>query len=185
MEQIEKLLDYAKKQAKAAIIKSKLAALRDWAAIEVLYSSGLRISELTNLSRFNFNFEAATLRIMGKGSKERMVPVGQKAIEAVNSYLQAKNRPDCFYLFSNSRGKPLSRVIMERRVSRLGRLALDIRITPHQLRHSFATHLLTAGLDLKSLQEMLGHRSLEATQIYTALTTQNLQKVYARTHPRA
>ncbi|MBI2069926.1 MAG: tyrosine-type recombinase/integrase [Elusimicrobia bacterium] len=193
-EEAEKLIEFARRSiAKAKGRRSRLAAIRDWAALEILYSSGLRISELAALSSFSVNTEAGTLRILGKGGKERLVPIGENALEALDAYRRekekipspSKNLSTSPYLFSNAQGTPLTRVLFEERIRRLGYAALGRRVTPHQLRHSFATHLLVAGLDLRSLQEMLGHKSLEATQVYTALTTANLEQVYKKTHPRA
>ncbi|MBI4063744.1 MAG: tyrosine-type recombinase/integrase [Elusimicrobia bacterium] len=196
-EEIERLMIVAQKKALTnpgpSSNKSNVPRSRDWAVLELLYSSGLRISELAGLGRFNVNSQAGTLRVLGKGSRERLVPIGERALEALNHYLGEQDRQAVAsrnlraspYLFCNRHGAPISRVFLERRVRALAQEALGKRVTPHQLRHSFATHLLLAGLDLRSLQEMLGHKSLEATQIYTALTTANLKKIYDRTHPRA
>ncbi|MBI4368620.1 MAG: tyrosine-type recombinase/integrase [Elusimicrobia bacterium] len=191
-DQMSALLALAKKKTDDARGRGRLAAMRDWAALEILYSSGLRISELLSLLPGAVHWDAGSLRIFGKGARERLVPIGGQALTALREYLTERSRqwPHLSrkgdgVIFSNKQGRPLSRVLMESRLRLLGRAALGTRVTPHQLRHSFATHLLLAGLDLRHLQEMLGHKSLEATQIYTALTPSNLKKVYERTHPRA
>lgn len=165
-------------------------ALRDRAILEVFYSSGLRVSELAGLTLQQIDLERGFLRVFGKGSKERLVPVGSRAREAVRSYL-ASGRPHYAKprtgseLFLNNRGGPLSRVRLWMLVQLYARRAgLERRVKPHLLRHSFATHLLAGGADLRAIQEMLGHVSISTTQIYTAVEPKRLLEHHARYHPR-
>ena len=164
--------------------------LRDRAMLEVLYASGLRVSELTGLSVQDVDLELGVLTCMGKGRKERLVPVGRTACDLVRVYLKeargtlAKGRPGA-WLFLSRRGK-LSRMTVWRIVRRYA-VAAGIRqiLTPHVLRHSFATHLLEHGADLRSLQAMLGHADISTTQIYTHVSKERLRKIYDQFHPRA
>ena len=167
------------------------AALRDRALLETLYASGLRASEVTSLELSDLDLEAGVLRARGKGSKERIVPVGRAARAALRAYLE-RGRPKLAgqsapsQVFLNGRGAPLSRQGLHGIVTRYARAAgLGGRLTPHTLRHTFATHLLAGGCDLRSLQEMLGHADVSTTQIYTHLTTGRLREVYFSAHPRA
>ncbi|MCJ7545900.1 MAG: tyrosine recombinase XerC [Deltaproteobacteria bacterium] len=165
---------------------------RDWAILEFLYSSGLRVGELTALSLHDLDLGGGIVRVMGKGSKERMVPIGSKAVEALRVYLarrgelmeQGKSAPQ--YLFLNHRGGRLSARSVGRMITKY-RLQGGIvkETTPHTFRHSFATHLLDAGADLRGIQELLGHASLSTTQKYTHVSSAKLMEVYDRTHPRA
>lgn len=172
-------------------------ALRDRALLEVLYGGGLRISEAVGLDQADVETAAdLAVRVRGKGDKERLVPVGRMAAEAVARYLRA-GRPELVKvagarrraeraLFVNARGGRLSRQSGWRIVAEAARRAgLSERLTPHVLRHSFATHLLEGGADLRAVQELLGHASLSTTQIYTKVTTRHLDEVFRRTHPRA
>ncbi len=166
-------------------------ALRDRALLETMYACGLRASEAIGLELSELDLEAGILRARGKGSKERIVPVGGKAIEALGAYLE-RGRPPLVGLrperrvFVNLRGGGLSRQGLYKIVRRHARTAgLEQRMSPHTLRHTFATHLLTGGCDLRSLQEMLGHADIGTTQIYTHLTTERLRDVYFEAHPRA
>ena len=167
------------------------AALRDRALLETMYACGLRASEAIGLELSELDLEGGILRARGKGSKERIVPVGGKAIEALSAYLE-HGRPKLVGLrperrvFLNLRGGGLSRQGLYKIVRRHARSAgLEKRMSPHTLRHTFATHLLTGGCDLRSLQEMLGHADIGTTQIYTHLTTERLRDVYFEAHPRA
>jgi integrase/recombinase XerD len=167
------------------------AALRDRALLETMYACGLRASEAIDLQLSELDLETAVLRAHGKGSKERIVPVGSKALETLRAYLE-RARPrlvglrDETRVFVNLRGGPLSRQGLYKIVQRHARSAgLEHRMSPHTLRHTFATHLLAGGCDLRSLQEMLGHADIGTTQIYTHLSAERLRDVYFDAHPRA
>jgi integrase/recombinase XerD len=167
------------------------AGLRDRAILELLYGSGLRISELTGLDVDDLELDAASLRVLGKGGKEREVPLGSFAREAAAAYL-TRGRPALASaasrgaLFLNARGGRLSRQSCARLLGRYVRVAgIERRVTLHSLRHSFATHLLEGGADVRVVQELLGHASVATTQIYTLVTSQHLRDVYERSHPRA
>lgn len=167
------------------------AGIRDRAMLEVLYASGLRVSELVGLNISDVNLQVGFLRCFGKGSKERIVPLGKYAIDYVAQYL-ALGRPELSKkgqnagLFLNSRGGRISRVgfwkLLRRHAAEAG---ITRPFSPHTLRHSFATHLLEGGADLRAIQEMLGHASLSTTQIYTHVSKERLRQVYKDTHPRA
>ena len=170
---------------------SSPAALRDRALLETMYACGLRASEAIALELSELDLEAGVLRARGKGSKERLVPIGSKAIGTLAAYLQdARPRlvglSDEKRVFVNLRGGGLSRQGLYKIVQRHARSAgLHERMSPHTLRHTFATHLLAGGCDLRSLQEMLGHADIGTTQIYTHLSTERLRDVYFEAHPRA
>ncbi len=167
------------------------AELRDRAVLEVLYGAGLRISELVGLDVDDVDLEEGSVRVLGKGGKERDVPLGRFARDAVRSYISS-GRPALATnasraaLFLNQRGGRLTRQgcwgILPKHVKRAG---IDKRVTPHTLRHSFATHLLEGGADVRVVQELLGHASVATTQIYTLVTKEHLREVYFTTHPRA
>lgn len=166
--------------------------LRNRAMLELAYGSGLRASELCTLDIQSVNFEEGLVRVRGKGSKERIVPVGDEAIHALKNYLSEAGRPllakpkTGSALFISQWGKAISRkmlwVILQEEVQRAG---IRRKIHPHQLRHAFATHLLANGADLRSIQEMLGHADISTTQIYTAVEKTRLSDEHRRTHPRA
>src|SRR6201996_2792987 len=167
------------------------AALRDRALLETMYACGLRASEAITLELSELDLEAGMLRARGKGSKERLVPIGSKAVGTLRAYL-AQGRPrlvgirDEHHVFVNLRGAGLSRQGLYRIVQTHARSAgLEQRMSPHTLRHTFATHLLAGGCDLRSLQEMLGHADIGTTQIYTHLSADRLRDVYFDAHPRA
>ncbi len=167
------------------------AALRDRALLETMYACGLRASEAIALELSELDLEAGMLRARGKGSKERLVPIGSKAIDTLEAYL-ARSRPklvglhDEPHVFVNLRGRGLSRQGLYKIVQRHARSAgLDQQMSPHTLRHTFATHLLAGGCDLRSLQEMLGHADIGTTQMYTHLSAERLRDVYFDAHPRA
>ena len=159
--------------------------LRDRAMLEVLYATGLRVSELLGLKRGDINADLGLVRCVGKGSKERIVPVGRPALEAVRAYLDS--RADASpALFLGNKGQPVTRVAFWRIISRYGRQAgIRTPISPHTLRHSFATHMLDGGADLRTIQELLGHASIVTTQIYTHISVDRLREVYRAYHPRA
>lgn len=168
-----------------------LTDLRDLAIMELLYASGLRVSELTGLELNDVNLELHYLRCLGKGNKERIVPIGSKAIEALRNYLTAV-RPLWLKstreraVFISKQGKPLSRQWVWRIIKDRARKAgIEKPVSPHTFRHSFATHLLVGGADLRSVQELLGHSDVSTTQVYTHLTDQRLKEVYKKSHPRA
>ena len=167
------------------------AAMRDRALLETIYACGLRASESITLKLSDLDLEAGVLVAHGKGSKERLVPIGSTAVGALNVYLD-KARPKLVgileepHVFVNLRGHALSRQGLYKIVQRHARTAgLDSSMSPHTLRHTFATHLLAGGCDLRSLQEMLGHADIGTTQIYTHLSTERLREVYFDSHPRA
>lgn len=166
-------------------------ALRDRALLEVFYASGLRVSELSALTLQQIDLENGFLRVFGKGSKERVVPMGRKATEAIGRYLSAgrtrfvKPKRTRHHLFLSERGGPLSRVTIWVLVKKYAKAAGIVRpVKPHLLRHSFATHLLSGGADLRAIQEMLGHASISTTEIYTAVETERILEHHRRFHPR-
>jgi integrase/recombinase XerD len=165
--------------------------LRDRAILELLYASGLRVSELVNARLENLNLDERIIRVTGKGNKTRLVPVGQKACDAIRVYLE-KERPEMVgkrtgsEIFLSSRGTKLTTVRIWQIVKACAKNAgLDINVYPHLLRHSFATHLLSNGADLRIIQEMLGHADISTTQIYTHVDQQRLKAIHHRFHPRA
>jgi integrase/recombinase XerD len=187
VEEIEKLLE-------APDLSTPLG-LRDRAMLEVLYSTGLRVSELLNLRISDIDMGVGCVRCIGKGDKERLVPIGRKAIEAVEQYLAHGRQkfarpssppPHSQSLFLTSIGRRMSRVGIWKILHDYGmRLGLRGRLTPHKLRHSFATHLLEGGADLRSVQMMLGHADISTTQIYTHVVEERLKQIYKAHHPRA
>lgn len=164
--------------------------LRDRAMLELLYATGLRVSELVELKVADVNVAQGYVRCLGKGQRERVVPFGSMAARYLRAYLTevrprlvARRSP---YLFVNRRGRPLSRQAMWKLIKKYARRAgIDKTIGPHVLRHSFATHLLENGADLRTVQELLGHADISTTQIYTHVSAAHLREVYARAHPRA
>ena len=165
-------------------------SLRDRALLELFYSSGLRVSELAGVTLQQLDLEQGFLRVFGKGSKERVVPIGGRACEAIATYLTS-GRPHFVkahtgsQLFLSNRGTGLSRVMLWMIVKKYAKRAgITRNVKPHGLRHSFATHLLSGGADLRAIQEMLGHASIATTQIYTAVEPQRLRDHHAKFHPR-
>lgn len=166
--------------------------LRDRAILETIYSAGLRISELVGLNDSDLDLRSEIVRVRGKGRRERLAPLGSHAVRAIRRWLEVRrlhpqlaNNPDR-PVFVNRFGRRLTTRSVARMLDKyIKRTGLDQRTTPHSLRHSFATHLLNAGADIRSVQELLGHKSLVTTQIYTHLTTANLKAVYEKAHPRA
>ncbi|MCB9678504.1 MAG: site-specific tyrosine recombinase XerD [Alphaproteobacteria bacterium] len=181
-ETVEALLD--------APDRSTPLGARDAAMLAVLYSSGLRVSELVKLPWRNVDAEVGLLRVHGKGDKERLVPVGQRALEAIRSYLQT-SRPAldpgnaCPALFVSKRGSAMTRQNFWVRITQYAKLVgIPGKVSPHVLRHSFATHLLEHGADLRSLQAMLGHADISTTQIYTHVSRARLARMHREHHPR-
>ncbi len=161
------------------------AHLRDAAMLELLYSAGLRISELAAVNVNDIDPYSETLRVVGKGSKERVCPVGEPALKAISIYRQAAKIPSG-PLFLNKSRRRISTVNIWRQIKKYIRLTgLPSTTSPHKLRHSFATHMLDNGADLRSLQTLLGHSSLSTTQVYTHVTTERLKRAYDQAHPRA
>jgi tyrosine recombinase XerC len=179
-----------------------LLGLRDKAILEILYGSGLRVSELVNLNISDIDVLGGMIKVKGKGSKERLVPIGEIGLASIEHYLRMRQLPEkpSFFkiegfqnlsyskepLFLNFRGSRLTAQSINRLFRKYVRLAsIKKEVSPHTLRHTFATHLLDAGCDLRAVQEMLGHASLSTTQIYTHVTTERLKKIYRKYHPRA
>ena len=181
-EEIDALLDAPK--------RDKLG-LRDRAILELLYASGMRASELTGLRLTDLNLTEGTAKVIGKGSKERLVLIGEEAIHALKKYLQ-ESRPELTKsgetdtVFVNRYGRPLGdRGVRKLFAKYCGAVVCNLKITPHVLRHTFATHMLEHGADIRIVQELLGHSSLVTTQRYTHVTTERMQEVYGKSHPRA
>jgi len=164
-----------------------LLEIRDMAIVEVMYSSGLRVSETVNINISDFEEEMDFLRVLGKGSKTRLVPMGRFAVSAIKNWLTERNKidNDSNALFLSSRGTRLSVRSVQLRLKKMATKQGLPPIHPHMLRHSFATHMLESSGDLRTIQELLGHSSLSTTQIYTKLDYQHLVKIYDQSHPRA
>jgi len=178
LKEVEKLLE--------APDTTSPVGLRDKAILECLYATGLRISELVSLNRRDLNLASGWLKVQGKGSRERMVPLGKEAIKWLNRYLREREgvRKDS-PLFCNRYGERISRQSCWKMIKKYARIAgINKVISPHTLRHSFATHLLSRDADLRSVQELLGHVSISTTQIYTHITQERLIKIYKKYHPR-
>ncbi len=185
-------VDETARLIEAAKLGEGVEALRDGALVEVLYGTGARISEAVGLAIDDIDLEARTIRLFGKGRKERVLPLGEYAARAVEAYLTrarpvlARKGKGTALLFLNSRGRPLSRQSAWHVLVRAAeRAELSAHVSPHTLRHSFATHLLQGGADVRVVQELLGHSSVMTTQIYTHLTQESVREVYASAHPRA
>ena len=166
-------------------------ALRDKAILELLYATGMRVSELVALNLGDVNLDSATARCVGKGGKERIIPVYSQAVDAIRDYtergrLQLLRDPQERALFLNHRGRRLTRqglwLIIKRYVEEVG---ITVPVTPHTLRHSFATHMLSGGADLRNVQELLGHANISTTQVYKQMTSEGLREAYDQAHPRA
>ncbi len=171
------------------IDKDDYLSIRDVAILEMLYSTGIRVSELVNLNTLDVDFISGVLKVYGKGKKERLLPVGGKALKALKYYLDKRNSLGLgkkSALFLNRRGGRITERSIGRIIKKYAlKAGININISPHTLRHTFATHLLDRGADLRSVQELLGHASLSTTQIYTHLTLEGLKRVYEKSHPRA
>lgn len=180
-------------EAMARLIESppgnNLYGLRDAAILETLYSTGIRVSELVGLDIERLDFISGVVKVMGKGKKERLVPIGDKAMRVIRAYLDKRDliiKQEKKALFLNKLGTRLTDRSVRRIIEKYIRsLSIKEHISPHSLRHSFATHLLDRGADLRSVQELLGHANISTTQIYTHVSTERLKSVYDKTHPRA
>ena len=166
-----------------------IVGLRDQAILELLYSTGMRVGELLALNLPDMDRQSALVKVRGKGKKERILPVGRTAMTALDNYLarryELSSRPSQAIFLSQRGNRPDAKSI-RRRIEKYARDAgIKKNITPHTLRHTFATHMLNAGADLRSVQELLGHASLSTTQIYTHVTADRLKQVYEKAHPRA
>ena len=186
--EVGKLQDYNRPEEVNAREKGYYFALRDFALFELVYSSGLRRSEASGLNVGDLDLYSGFARVMGKGSRERLVPVGDKALAALREYLASRPKPlgNGLPLFLNHKGGRLTGAgiaLIFRKMARRARFARPVN--PHSVRHSFATHLLDNGCDLKSVQEMLGHKNLQTTEIYTHVSLERLKEVYDKAHPRA
>jgi len=169
---------------------SRSVCLRDLAVLETIYSCGLRVSELCGLRAEDIDGNEQLVRVRGKGKKERLVPIGEPALRAIQKYWRTLRKPSAgpapVFCADTKKAAPLQPVQLSRRLKQYLMIAgLDPGLTPHKLRHSYATHLLDAGADLRSVQELLGHAHLITTQIYTHVTTERLKKAYDAAHPRA
>lgn len=162
---------------------SQKVTLRDRTILELLYATGLRVSELVGLKRRDINLDAGFLVASGKRSKERMVPLGSYARDTIKLYLQ-ETKPDGMHLFSNKRGSPLTRQAIWKIIRKYGLQLEHSHVSPHTLRHTFATHLLEGGADLRSVQILLGHEDISTTQIYTHVDRKRLKEIHKKYHPR-
>jgi len=183
--------DEVKKLLNTPPVNTWLGA-RDRAILETLYSTGIRVSELVALNMDDIDFLGEVVHVRGKGKKERIAPIGSSALQVIQHYMEYRNKRaqsngnfDSKVLFVNKHGRRLSTRSVRRKMDKYLKMSgLDPDISPHTLRHSFATHMLNKGADLRSVQELLGHQSLSTTQIYTHLTTKRLKEVYDSAHPR-
>jgi integrase/recombinase XerD len=158
--------------------------LRDRAMLETLYATGLRVSELVGLKRFEVNLDAGVVRVLGKGAKERLVPLGEEAVHWIGRYLAAR-RDGADALFITARGDAMTRQAFWHLIRRYGARAIPgKRLSPHVLRHAFATHLINHGADLRVVQMLLGHADISTTQIYTHVARERLKALHAKHHPR-
>lgn len=186
--EVGKLQDYNRPEEVNAREKTYYFALRDFAIFELVYSSGLRRSEAAGLNIGDLDLYSGFVRVMGKGSRERLIPVGDRALTAVREYLDTRPRPlahglPLFMNHKNTRLTGAGIALVFKKMAKRARFARPMN--PHSVRHSFATHLLDHGCDLKSVQEMLGHKNLQTTEIYTHVSLERLKEVYDKAHPRA
>ena len=168
-----------------SLYQEEKEGLRDRAILELLYNTGLRLAEISSLKRGDIDFQAGEIKVLGKGNKERIVPIGENAAKILTAYMDSKKSEDDF-IFSNKNGEKLGRRGIARVVKKIGAKVIEEKkFSPHVLRHSFATHLLDEGANLLAVKEMLGHEKLSTTQIYTHLSLNRLKEVYKKAHPRA
>ena len=176
-EEVTKLLN--------SVSESDNLSIRNRAMLELLYATGLRVSELINLKFSNIDIEECFVKIFGKGNKERLVPFGQKAQLYLKRYLRVRKNTKSEFIFLTRLNKPISRIEFWRQLKQIAiKAGIMKNITPHTLRHSFATHLLTGGADIRFVQEMLGHSSISTTQIYTHISQERLKEQHKKYHPR-
>jgi len=193
VKQLQDLLEAPSNELRAAARENEVDAsiyFRDAAILEVIYSCGLRVSELCQLCAADIDWSEQVVRVRGKGKKERLVPIGAPALEAIRAYWKHRADPvqggSAVFSARPNKSAPLTpRTVQMRLKKYLCSAGLDPHMTPHKLRHSFATHLLDAGADLRSVQELLGHAHLVTTQVYTHITTERLKRAYDQAHPRA
>lgn len=176
-DEAEKLIDEPK--------EGKLADSRDKALFETMYSSGLRVSELVGLNISDVDLISNLVKVLGKGKKERIVPVGDKAVEAIRHYMAQRGGDHGPLFLNKSKGRLSARSVRNIINKHMVKAALAQKVHPHMFRHSFATHMLNRGADLRSVQELLGHVNLSTTQVYTHLSTERLKNMYNKAHPRA
>ena len=177
IEEVDKLLN--------SVSDSDKISIRNRAMLELLYATGLRVSELINLKFSNIDINECYIKILGKGNKERIVPFGEKTQLYLKRYLKIRKNINLEYVFLTKLNKPISRIEFWRQLKNIAlKAGITKNITPHTLRHSFATHLLTGGADIRFVQEMLGHSSISTTQIYTHLSQETLQEQHKKYHPR-
>ncbi|HOV22023.1 MAG TPA: tyrosine recombinase XerC [Candidatus Ratteibacteria bacterium] len=178
LEEVEKILNLP--------FKNSWQSLRNKAILELLYSTGIRVGELTSLKIEDINFFEEVIKVRGKGKKERIVPIGKYALKALIEYIEKRPNKKERIVFLNKYNKPLTERSVERIIDKYSKKAIiNKKVTPHTFRHSFATHLLDRGADLRTVQELLGHERITTTQIYTHLTVERLKEFYNKTHPRA
>ncbi|HOK56210.1 MAG TPA: tyrosine recombinase XerC [bacterium] len=165
--------------------KKNWQTLRDKAILEILYSTGIRVGELVNLKLEDINFVDEVIKVKGKGKKERIVPIGKPALNSLIEYIEKRPNKKEKFLFLNKYGKKLTERTIERLVKKYSLISgINKNVTPHTIRHTFATHLLDRGADLRTVQELLGHERITTTQIYTHLTIEKLKELYEKFHPR-
>lgn len=189
IDEVRRVIDVSNRLKETKKNKTTVLNFRNSVMIELLYSSGLRVSELINIRTQDINLEGGFLRVIGKGSKERVVPVSRRTLERIREYIrnyrnQLPGSGSSDFLFTTSRGKAMTRQRFWQALKVYGK-QIGLDLSPHTLRHSFATHLLEGGADLRSVQKMLGHSDISTTQVYTKVTTDRLRKVYKEYHPRA
>ena len=164
--------------------------MRNITILELFYSTGMRLSELINLQETDFSKNHSTVKVTGKGSKQRVIPLGEKAIERLNAYVSYKKKEfgnlDHPYLFITDKGKQIYPVFIQRMIKKeLGKISESTKNSPHILRHSYATHMLDNGADLRSIKDLLGHENISTTQVYTHVTKEKIKHTYKKAHPRA
>jgi site-specific recombinase XerD len=176
-EEVKRLLEFP--------VADDLLRVRDKAILEVLYSTGARVAELVSLKKQDIDFIAGVAKVKGKGRKERLLPLGEQAILSLKKYLDMRDDSKEALFLNKKEGSLTDRGVRNIIQRHIKKAAVSLKVSPHTFRHSFATHLLNRGADLRSVQELLGHSSISTTQVYTHLTIDTLKKVYEKAHPRA